>query len=120
MAENENLDTYEGPVTEAPIEAAPGPEAEVAAPEEVREPQAEVVQGEAPAQVAPPRDPDADVVEVHETSVTLDEVITDPASPLAVQVPERDEGALKLPVHSLSGKRPEDVFAEEASSADDS
>jgi hypothetical protein len=111
---DENVEKYEGPVTEAPIEAAPGPEAEVAAPEEAREPQAEVVQGEVPAQVAPPRDPDADVVEVHETSVTLDEVITDPTSELAVQVPERDEAALKLPIHALSGKRPEDVFADES------
>lgn len=111
---DENVEQYEGPVSEAPIESAPGAEAEVSAPEadEVREPQAAVVQGDVAAQVAPPRDPDADRVEVHEVSVTLDEVITDPNDPKAVQVPERDEAALKLPIHALSGKRPEDVFAD--------
>ena len=118
---DENYDTYEGPVSEAPIEAPEGAEAEVAAPEadEVREPQAVVVQGDTAAQVAPPRDPDADRVSVHEVSVTLDEVITDPNDPKAVQVPEQDAAAGVLPIHALSNPVPEAVFAEEASEADE-
>jgi hypothetical protein len=111
---NDNTETYEGPVSEAPIEAPEGAEAEVAGPDEVRDPQAVVVQGDVPAQVAPAREPDNDVVPVHETSVTLDEVITDPNSPLAVQVPEPDAAAGKLPIHSLAKPVPEDVFADKA------
>jgi hypothetical protein len=113
---DENTETYEGPVSEAPIEAPEGAEAEVSAPapEEVREPQAVVVQGEVPAQVAPAREPDNDVVPVHEVSVTVDEVITDPNDPLAVQVPEPDAAAGKLPIHSLANPVPESVFADKA------
>lgn len=120
MAENENTETYEGPVSEAPIEAPEGAEAEVSAPDasEVREPQATVVQGDVPAQVSPPREPDNDVVPVHEVSVTLDEVITDPNDPLAVQVPKPDAAAGALPIHSLANPVPEAVFAKEASEAD--
>jgi hypothetical protein len=116
---NDNTETYEGPVSEAPVEAPEGAEAEVAAPaaDEVREPQAVVVQGDVPAQVAPAREPDNDVVPVHETSVTLDEVITDPNSPLAVQVPEPDAAAGSLPIHALANPVPEDVFADKAAKA---
>lgn len=54
-------------------------------------------------------------VYVHETSVQMDEVITDPNSPLAVQIPDAGRGTLDLPIHQLAGERPEDFFAREAS-----
>ena len=113
----ENVETYEGPVSEAPIE---DPAEDVGEPEEAREPQAEVVQGEVPAQVAPAREPDNDVVPVHEAHVTLDEVITDPNDPKAVQVPDAVKTDSSLPIHSLAKPRPEDVFKKEASKPDKS
>lgn len=79
---------------------------------EAREPQADVNQEPVAAQVAQPREGDADKVNVHEVVVTTDEVITDPSSPLAVQVPDAGRGDGSLPIHKLAGKRPEDVFAE--------
>src|SRR4051812_38136740 len=60
---------------------------------------------EVDAQVSPPRAPDASKVVVHETSVKLDEVITDPSSPLAVQIPDAGRGMLDLPIHALTGQR---------------
>jgi hypothetical protein len=112
------VETFEGPVSEAPVEAPQGAEASAPDAGEPREPQAVVNQGEVPAQVRAERKPDSDVVKVSETHVTLDEVITDPSSPLAVQVPEaaEDEGA--LPIHALAKPRPEDVFSDEASKSD--
>lgn len=81
---------------------------------EAREPQVEVTREQVDAQVVQPREGDADKVNVHETSVALDEVITDPASPLAVQVPDAGRGSLDLPTHALSGPTPEQQFADEA------
>lgn len=72
------------------------------------------------AQVAQPREKDAKNVPVHETSVKLDEVITDPSDPRAVQIPDAGRGSLDLPIHSLDAPRVEEVFAEEAATADDS
>lgn len=61
----------------------------------------EVVKEQVRAQVAPPRDPDPDKVDVHETSVATDRVITDPTAPDAVQVPDEGKGSLALPIHNL-------------------
>lgn len=76
-----------------------------------REPQVIVVQEQVPAQVAQPREGAVDKVNVHEVFVAIDEVITDPASPLAVQVPDAGRGSLDLPMHALNGMTPEQVFA---------
>lgn len=78
----------------------------------------ETVQEQVDAQVAPAREPDADTVEVHEVSVATDVVITDPTSPLAVQVPDEGRGSLALPIHGLSAPSPEQVF-EGADSAEE-
>jgi hypothetical protein len=67
------------------------------------------------AQVAPEREKPSTKVPVHETSVKLDEVITDPSSPLAVQVPDAGRGDASLPIHRLANPTPEDVFSSEAS-----
>lgn len=67
-----------------------------------------------PAQVAQPREADADQVPVHETSVKLDEVITDPSDPRAVQVPDEGRGDAGVPIHALGQPTPEEVFASEA------
>lgn len=45
------------------------------------------------------------------TVVRLDEVITDPSSPLAVQIPDAGRGSLDLPFHRLRSPRPEEVFS---------
>jgi hypothetical protein len=82
---------------------------------EVREVPVDVHTDEVAAQVAQPREADSAVVHVHETSVTLDEVITDPSDPRAVQIPDAGRGSLDLPIHGLSGKTPEQVFADSAS-----
>jgi hypothetical protein len=87
---------------------------------EPREPQADVRKDEVDAQVAQPREPDAAKVSVHEVVVVTDEVITDPSSPLAVQVPDAGRGSLDLPIHALAGETVEAVFAREASNADES
>lgn len=84
-----------------------------------REPDYVVVQDQVDAQVVQPREGDHDKVNVHEVHVQLDEVITDPASPLAVQVPDAGRGSLDLPIHSLAGQTVEQVFAEKASEPDD-
>jgi len=76
-----------------------------------REPTAEVVQEQVAAQVAQPREGDADKVNVHETVVHTDTVITDPSDPLAVQVPDAGRGSLVLPAHALDAETPEQVFA---------
>lgn len=68
------------------------------------------------AQVVAKRDADPSKVYVHETSIQLDEVITDPSSPLAVLVPDAGRGSLTLPIHGLDAPRPDDVFAKEAKS----
>jgi hypothetical protein len=76
----------------------------------VREPDTQVNAEQVAAQVAQPREGDADKVNVHETSVTTDTVITDTSDPLAVQVPDAGRGSLDLPIHALSGPVVEDVF----------
>lgn len=87
---------------------------------EVREPTQEVEKEPVAAQASPDREKPSSEVPVHETRVKLDEVITDPSSPLAVQVPDAGRGSLDLPIHQLGEPRPEDVFASEASEADES
>lgn len=124
----------------APVEetAAPAPEAtdvpvpDVTAQEnktvgdenlpDPREVQVEVVQEQVAAQVVQPREGDTDKVNVHEVSVTTDEVITDTSSPLAVQVPDAGRSPLQssgLPISRLSGEGAEAVFAREASKTDE-
>lgn len=71
------------------------------------------------AQVAPEREKPSSQVPVHETSIALDKVITDPNSPEAVQVPDAGRGDASLPAHALSGPTVEEVFADEASEEDD-
>lgn len=80
-----------------------------------REPGVDVVDEQVDAQVN--RNPVAipDKVNVFEVSVTTDEVITDPNSPLAVQIPDAGRGDLLLPIHRfVNARRPEDVFSEVA------
>jgi hypothetical protein len=67
-------------------------------------------QGEVAAQVMQPREADSDVVHVHEVMIATDRVITDPSSPLAVQIPEEGRGSLDLPMHRLGGGTVEDKF----------
>lgn len=86
---------------------------------EAREPEIEVNTDPVDAQVAQPREADAAQVNVHETVVTTDVVITDPSDPLAVQVPDAGRGSLELPIHSLANGTPESVFAAEATEADE-
>lgn len=87
---------------------------------EAREPEAVVEQRQDKAQVVAEPDKPVDKVEVFEVTVTTDEVITDPSSPLAVQVPDAGRGSLLLPIHAFVGaKRVEDVFAESADSDDE-
>jgi hypothetical protein len=58
-------------------------------------------QSEVPAMVVQAREPDSDVVHVHEVMIATDQVITDPSSPLAVQIPDAGRGSLDLPMHQL-------------------
>ena len=78
-----------------------------------------VVKGAVPAQTTGPAPVVVDTVQVHETYVQTDKVVTDPHSPEAVQIPDAGRGSLDLPIHGLSRERPEDYFAREASKADD-
>lgn len=71
----------------------------------------ETVQEQVDAQVAPPREPEADKVDVHEVRVATDVVITDPSSPLAVQVPDAGKGSVDLPIHQLDAPSPEQVLS---------
>lgn len=72
--------------------------------------QVEVQKDEVAAQVAQPRESDPATVAVHEVSVQTDEVITDPSSPLAVQVPDAGRGTLDLPIHRLNEPTVEERF----------
>lgn len=87
---------------------------------EVREVEPDVTVDTVDAQVMAKGYEPVKTVQVHETHVQLDEIITDPSSPLAVQIPDAGRGSLDLPIHGLAGPRPEDVFAKDAASADDS
>ena len=86
---------------------------------EPREVTVDVVREDQPAQVTGPAAKPVDTVKVHEVSVQLDEVITDPSHPLAVQIPDAGRGSLDLPIHNLHGRTVEQVFADEASSVDE-
>lgn len=61
----------------------------------------EVHRDQVPAQVAPPREPDADTVDVFEVSVALDQPVLDPTDENAVIVPDEGKGSLDLPIHSV-------------------
>lgn len=84
---------------------------------DVVEPEITVNEGDDTAQVAPEREAAAGSVVVHETHVATDQVITDPSSPEAVQIPDAGRGPRDLPAHTLAGDTPEDVFAKDASKA---
>ena len=82
--------------------------------EEVYKPEVNVVEEEVQAQVVQPREPDSDTVQVHEVSVALDRVITDPSADDAVQVPEAGRSPLEtdgLPIHALDANSPEEELA---------
>lgn len=64
-----------------------------------------------PAQTTGAPAVEVDTVRVTETHLALDEVITDPNSPLAVQIPDAGRGPLNLPIHQLTQPKPEDAFA---------
>lgn len=64
-----------------------------------------------------PREPDAAYVPVHETHVTIDTVITDPSSPLAVQIPDAGRGTMALPITGLNDGGVEAVFAKASKEA---
>ena len=84
---------------------------------EPRDFDAEVVDEQVTAQVTGKPAVDPTKVNVYEVAVTTDEVITDPNSPLAVQIPDAGRGDMLLPIHRhVNARRPEDVFAEQASS----
>ncbi len=50
------------------------------------------------------------MVPVHEVYVTTDTVITDPSSPLAVQIPDAGRGTMDLPISGLNVGHVEDRF----------
>jgi hypothetical protein len=50
------------------------------------------------------------VYPVHETSVRLDTVVTDPSSPEAVQIPDAGRGSSDLPIHLLTGETPNEAL----------
>lgn len=88
---------------------------------EPREVQVDVVKQDVAAQVMNDRIVPVDTVPVFEVSVTTDEVITDPNSPLGVQIPDagRTPGNGLLPIHGFVGaKTVEQVFAEAADESD--
>jgi hypothetical protein len=101
--------------------APPTPVAQEAKTEEVpvREPDIAVSDEQVPAQVSPEREAADDTVREHETHVTVDEVITDPNDPLAVQVPPEGRGNAVTPIAAAyhNGRTPEEVFA--AAAADE-
>lgn len=94
---------------EVPVPGVVAQEAKTVGDEELpapREPEVQVIQETEAAQVAQPREGDSDTVNVHEVSLAMDEVITDPSSPLAVQVPDAGRGSLDLPIHALANGLP--------------
>lgn len=68
--------------------------------------------GTATAQVQGPTPPPQSTVQVHETHVKADTVITDTSSPLAVQVPTAAQGDALTPIGRAyaDARTPEDVF----------
>jgi hypothetical protein len=95
---------HEGEVISPPVPEVVAQEAKIVGDDELEvftvEP--EVVEEQVAAQVAQPREADRDSVDVHETSVMLDEVITDPSDPRAVIIPDAGRGSLDLPIHRLA------------------
>jgi hypothetical protein len=87
--------------------------------EHVHKVEPDTVEESVDAQVVATPQPAADKVNVHETSVQLDTVITDPSSPLAVQVPDAGRGSLDLPIHGLNAPTVEEVFASKAASIEE-
>lgn len=81
----------------------------------VHEVEVDVNKESVPAQVAAPETKPVTEVYVHETSVKLDRVITDPSSPEAVQIPDAGRGDLSLPIHDLDNGTVEDFFSKHAS-----
>ena len=71
-----------------------------------------ILKEDAPAQTTGVAAPEVDVVKVHETFVSMDQVITDPHSPQAVQMPDAGIGSTDLPIHGLGGPTVEEVFAQ--------
>lgn len=86
---------------------------------EITEVKPEVVREQVAAQVVQPREGDSDKVNVHETFIRTDTVITDPSDPRAVQIPDAGRGDLSLPIHALDGETVEAVFAREAGSVEE-
>jgi hypothetical protein len=74
-----------------------------------------VTAGSAPAQVQGPVPASQGTVEVHETHVRADRVITDTSDPLAVQVPPAGVGDALTPIGRAyqDPRTPEDVFLAE-------
>lgn len=69
---------------------------------EPREAEVDVNKDKVKAMRVQTREPDAAYVPIHETSVTIDTVITDPSSPLAVQIPDAGRGTMSLPITGLN------------------
>lgn len=103
--------------------APPTPVAQEAKVEEspLKDAEVNVTDEDQAAQVSPPREPADDTVREHITEVVVDEVITDPNDPLAVQVPPEGRGNAVTPIAAAfhDGRTPEQVFAE-AEASDDS
>lgn len=77
---------------------------------EVHEVEVDVHTDSVPAQVNRQKVTPVEESFVHETYVRLDEVITDPNDPRAVQIPDAGRGSLELPIHRLDAGTPEDFF----------
>lgn len=75
-----------------------------------REVEVEVNKDKVDAMRVQAREPDAAYVPIHETSITVDTVITDPSSPLAVQIPDAGRGTMMLPITGLNQGGIEAVF----------
>lgn len=86
---------------------------------EVREPSVEVNKDSVPAQTTGKPAVEVDTVRVHEVAVVTDEIITDPHSPLAVQIPDAGRGSLDLPIHRLDAPTVEQVFAAHAAESEE-
>lgn len=124
---SDNDTTYDAPEQEAPVaDEAPANDTMlngVAAPENALvgdenipaagDVSVQTVNEDVPAQVTGPPAVSVDTVKQTVTVVQLDEVITDPSSPLAVQIPDAGRGSLDLPFHRLTSPRPEAVFSGE-------
>lgn len=72
-------------------------------------------QGQVKAQVTGKPRTEPGKIDVHETHVTVDRVITDANDPLAVQIPDAGRGNAITPIGSVhadgGAKSPEEVFA---------